>query len=53
MSVFEEYEEKFHDNFPVYQCVVPTGKTMEDIARECIKNNRPYKLIDKDKNSIY
>lgn len=53
MTIFEEYEEKFEENFPVYECDVPKGKTMEDVAKECIKRNRPYKVKEEGKNLIY
>ena len=46
-NVFEEYVDKFHDNFPIF-APMPEGKTCEEVAKECLKTGKPFKPDYKD-----
>ena len=51
MNTFEEYAERFNENFPIF-AEMPEGKTCEQVAKECLKTGRPF-VPEYDKDKIY
>lgn len=47
-----EYANKFNENFPTF-LFMGIEEEMEEIIKKCIKENKPYKFKDTDKNISY
>ena len=51
-KILIEYSEKFNDNFPIYIVSDLSEEEVIRLAKEAIKNNKPYKP-EIEKGAIY
>ena len=52
-ELINEYVERFDENFPIFMFMGTDEEELKQIIKKCLKENKPYIILDEEIDAIY